>query len=128
MADTAEIRDRFAAALDTLEQDGDVDAMVALYADDAQIGNVLTRGAFSGPEGARDFWQEYRGTFRDLHSTYRSKSADGPVAVLEWQSTGHLADGTPVDYDGVSVLEVADGRVTRFTAYFNPRELDPVRG
>lgn len=128
MTDTAEIRDRFAAALDELEQNKDVDTIADLFTEDAQVGNVLTRELFSGRDGARDFWTEYRGTFSDMHSTYRAKAADDAVAVLEWNTTGHLSDGTEVDYDGVSVLEVTDGGISRFTAYFNPKALDPARG
>lgn len=35
-------------------------------------------------------------------------------AVLEWRSRGQLVDGEPIQYSGVSLLELDGGRVGRF--------------
>ena len=34
------------------------------------------------------------------------------------------ANGNDVSYDGVSLLEIEDGKVTRFRAYFDPRTIN----
>jgi ketosteroid isomerase-like protein len=39
------------------------------------------------------------------------------VAVLEWTSNGSLPDGQPIQYDGVSILELSDGHVKRFRTF-----------
>ena len=49
--------------------------------------------------------------------------ADGEGhATLEWTTTG-IANGRTVEYGGVSILEIEDGKVKRFMAYFDPREI-----
>ena len=114
---------RFIAALGQLEAERDVDALVALYADDAETGNVNAPEGFSGPDGARTFWTEYRGTFGEMRSEFRNTiEADGRVA-LEWTTTGTSVDGEPVEYSGVSIIEVQGDKIARFRAYFDPRAL-----
>jgi hypothetical protein len=44
-------------------------------------------------------------------------------AMLEWTSTCETAAGVRTSYDGVSVFETRDGRIVRFTAYFDPMDL-----
>jgi ketosteroid isomerase-like protein len=39
---------------------------------------------------------------------------------LEWTTSGD-ANGKDVSYDGVSLLEIEGGKVSRFRAYFDPR-------
>ena len=40
-------------------------------------------------------------------------------SVLEWVSRGALPDGAPVEYRGVSVLEVEGDRVRKFRTYYD---------
>lgn len=113
----------FLDALAALERDRDVEPMAALYADDAEIGNVTVPTTFSGPAGAREFWTAYRDTFGDrMESSFRNVIATEDRAVYEWTTTGDRSGGS-ASYDGVSVAEFADGKVTRFRAYFNPADL-----
>jgi hypothetical protein len=46
------------------------------------------------------------------------REAEG-LAVLEWESEGTLPGGEPIRYPGVSVIEFADGRVGRFSTYYD---------
>jgi ketosteroid isomerase-like protein len=115
--------ERFIAALGRLEADRDVDALVALYADDAETGNVNAPHGFSGPEGARRFWTEYRGTFGEMKSEFRNRIAAGERIALEWTTIGTSVDGEPVEYSGVSILEIRDDKVARFQAFFDPSAL-----
>ena len=42
--------------------------------------------------------------------------------ALEWTTEG-TSNGNLVSYDGVSILEIEDGKVRRFMAYFDTRRL-----
>jgi ketosteroid isomerase-like protein len=118
-----ELTRRFIEALGTLEASRDAGALVDLFADDAEVGNVLVPEAYHGREGAREFWEQYRGHFGEVRSTFRNViDGEGRVA-LEWTTTGTSAAGAPIAYDGVSLLEIGGGRISRFSAYFDSASL-----
>lgn len=128
MADAAEaLAQRFVDGLRHLEETGDPDPLVALYADDAETSNVVANRLFAGPDGARDFWRRYQRALGDAHSSFRNVFASGDRAALEWETEGISPDGKSYRYDGVSLLELAgDGdakRVTRFRAFFDSAKL-----
>jgi ketosteroid isomerase-like protein len=115
--------ERFIAALETLEQQRDVEPLADLYAAEAEVGNVVTPHEFTGPDGARDFWTRYREAFGEVRSSFRNIIVAEGRAALEWTSEGTNADGTPFTYGGVSILEMDGDAITRFRAYFNPSDL-----
>ena len=116
---TANRAEQFAAALQELESSRDLDAFVAVFADDVTLYRPETQQQLDGAEGARAFWQQYLATFDHVASDF-SRVVDGEVAVLEWTATGALPDGTPLTYAGVSLLDFDDsGKVTRFATYFD---------
>lgn len=118
-----QVAEQFIKALHKLEEDRELDPIVATYSEDCEVGNIIVPEKFKGPDGARRFWSEYRDTFGEIHSSFRNVIASGGSAALEWTTKATSADGDPLEYDGVSILEIADGKVTRFRAYFNPRSL-----
>jgi steroid delta-isomerase-like uncharacterized protein len=120
-----EVARRFIDALWELEGSRDANALVATYADDADIGNVVSPRTFHGTDGARDFWSRYRANFGELRSEFRNVIATDDRAALEWTTTGTSSEGHPVQYDGVSILEIdpGSGKITRFRAYFDPAKL-----
>lgn len=118
-----QIARRFIDALGQLESGRDTDAIVATFADDCEVGNVLAPERFHGHDGARKFWTEYREAFADVRSSFRNVVAADGRAALEWTTEGTSAAGEPFRYDGVSILEVEGDRVTRFRAYFDPASL-----
>lgn len=113
---------RFIDALQRLERDGDVEALVGLYAADSVAGNVLRVDAFHGADGAREFWSAYRSQFGEVTSTFANVIEGDDTAALEWSSTG-TSNGRPVEYRGVTVLEAAGGELRRTCAYFDPTAL-----
>lgn len=78
-----------------------------------------TDQAEHGSDGAARFWQQYLGQFEQIHSQF-SRVVDGPVAVLEWTSSGRTRQGSEISYRGVSLLDVGgDGRISRFATYYD---------
>ena len=116
--------EKFIEALNNLEKNEDVETMVALFADDAEIGNVTLTENMSGTDGAKEFWTNYRKTFGEISSEFHNKIISENVSALEWTSKGTSANGSEINYDGVSVLEFdGDDKIKRFFAYFNPAKL-----
>lgn len=118
-----QVAEQFIEALHKLEEDRDLDPIVATYSEDCEVGNIIVPEQFKGPDGARRFWTEYRDTFGEIHSSFRNVIASDGGAALEWTTKATSADGDPLEYDGVSILEIEGDKVTRFRAYFNPRSL-----
>ncbi|MCY1083142.1 nuclear transport factor 2 family protein [Archangium lansingense] len=114
---------RFVDALARLEENGDVEPLLELFGDDAQVSNVAARRTFHGKDGARYFWREYKGMLRQVKSTFRNMIEAGDRVALEWESSGTAHNGAAVDYEGVSIIEWDGERISRFYAYFDPRVL-----
>jgi ketosteroid isomerase-like protein len=114
---------RFVDALAKLEEDGDVEPLLSLFADDSQVSNVASRRTFHGRDGAHQFWREYKGMLRQVKSTFRNMIESGDRVALEWESSGTAHNGAAVDYEGVSIIEWNGDRISRFYAYFDPRVL-----
>src|SRR5688500_8209825 len=111
---------RFIEALGRLEAERDLEPITALFAEGSETGNVTSPEKFQGREGAREFWgAKYRDTFGEVKSTFRNVFATEDRAALEWTTEGTAADGSPVSYDGVSILETDGEKITRFCAYFD---------
>jgi hypothetical protein len=119
-----EVADDFVEALRKLEEDRDVEALVEIHTEDCEVGNVAVSKTFRRHDGLREFWTEYRQTFGEMKSSFRNVFATEEGAALEWKTEG-TSDGDSVSYDGVSILEIEGGKVRRFMAYFDTRDLTP---
>ena len=119
-----EVADGFVEALRKLEENEDVEALVEMHTGDCEVGNVSVPGIFRGHEGLREFWRSYRSTFGEMRSEFRYVFATEEGAALEWTTQG-TSNGDSVAYDGVSILEIEGGKVRRFMAYFDTRDLTP---
>jgi limonene-1,2-epoxide hydrolase len=119
-----EVADDFVKALRRLEEDRNVEPLVELHTEDCEVGNVSVSGTFRGHEGLREFWTSYRSTFGEMKSEFRNVFATEDGAALEWTTEGTSNDDA-VSYDGVSILEIEGGKVRRFMAYFDTRDLAP---
>jgi ketosteroid isomerase-like protein len=119
----AETTQQFIEALQVLERDSDPTAMLGLFMENSEVGNIVSTREFIGVEGAREFWETYRDSFGEVNSTFRNVIVGDVRAALEWTTTGTSPAGTPIAYEGVSILEMADNKITRFRAYFDPHDL-----
>jgi ketosteroid isomerase-like protein len=117
----AEMARRFVEALGRLEQDSDLSPMLALFARDCEVGTVAVLK--EGRQGVAEFWSHYRATFSHMRSSFRNIVEAGGRIALEWETRGAAADGTPLHYEGMSILEVDGDAIQRFHAYFDPREI-----
>ncbi len=111
---------KFVEALGRLEAGRELDGIVAVFAPECEVGNVVSPEKFGGRDGAREFWgAKYRDTFGEVRSTFRNVFATENRAALEWTTEGTSSDGSPVKYEGVSILETDGELITRFCAYFD---------
>lgn len=111
----SDVAQRFVDALAVLERDRDVEPMAGVFGADAE----LTRLTRHPQRDAREFWTEYRNMFDTIASTFTHAAEADRVVTLEWIGEGTLATGRPVRYAGVSVLEVADDKVTEFRTVYD---------
>lgn len=117
---------KFIEALGRLESAREVEPIVELFSDDAEVGNVVSPEKFHGQAGAREFWTKYRETFGEVKSTFRNQIVAENRAALEWNTKGTATSDAEdaesdegINYDGVSILEIDNERITRFRSYFD---------
>lgn len=114
---TRAMAERFMAALQAFEADGNVEPLVELFHDDAECANLAHTE--HDRDGVQKFWTEYRQAFATVRSTFSATLFADRGAALEWASEGALATGAPLTYRGVSVLEIDGDRVRRFRTYYD---------
>jgi rubrerythrin/limonene-1,2-epoxide hydrolase len=119
---------QFIEALRELEETSDLERMVSLFDESAEISNPMDAAPHHGREGARRFWRTYRDSFEEIHSDFSRIVESGDAAMLEWTSRGVLRGDRPIDYAGVSVLELQGGKVRRFRTYFDARPFEKDAG
>lgn len=104
-----------------------IDSMVELFADDAHLSNPLIEqdgSQLAGRDEIAHFWQEYKESFRDIHSEFTDITVGPQSAGLFWESRGVDATGRPLQYKGVSQLVLDDsGKIRVFTGYFDSAAL-----
>ena len=115
----SETVERFIQTLQQIEQTGDVEPMVAMFTDDAELSNLATPTPLRGREGARKFWQKYLSVFGQIRSKFTHVVENNGVAVLEWISEGVLSSGEPLSYKGASALETDNEQVRCFRTYYD---------
>lgn len=120
----SEIASRFMHTLQNTEATGDVDPLVALFSEDAELMNLAMQEPLTGKDGAQRFWKKYLSVFEQIHSDFTHVvennvvETDGTI-VLEWISKGMLSTSENITYRGVSVLELNNGQVHRFRTYYD---------
>ncbi len=118
-----QVANKFIEALHKLEESRDLETISKVFAENAEVGNVVAPEKFNGRDGAREFWTKYRATFGEVHSNFRNIITIDNCAALEWTTEGTTSGGAPVKYEGVSILEIEEDAVTRFRAYFDAGDL-----
>lgn len=120
---TSNVTRHFQEALADLERNRDPEPLIALFGEDATLGNTASHAPLTGRDGARQFWTSYRSSFGEMESRFRSVIKADSQCALEWTTRGTTVDGAPIEYEGVSVMEYDGDRIVRFHAYFDPSAL-----
>ncbi len=110
--------EEFMAALQQAESSHDPAPLVALHAAEVTLQN-LTQKTWQGTDGAQAFWSAYLSDFETIHSEFTHHSEHGGLGVMEWTATGQLKGGRPIEYRGVSLIEIKDGKVSAFRTYYD---------
>ena len=111
--------ERFTAALHTIDSDRDVQPMVDLTGDDAELMKLDDRHETTGKDGASVFWEDYRNVFGDIETTFTHSVVGERSAALEWTSTGTLRSGKPFTYRGVTVIEGDEEQLSGVRTYYD---------
>jgi ketosteroid isomerase-like protein len=109
------IAERFKQALQQSEQTRDASQVAGLFAEGAQLTNL---GGDHGNDAAK-FWSVYLEQFSDIRSEFTAETISDRSAALEWQSRGTTKEGKPVDYRGISVIEMDGEKLTSFRTYYD---------
>lgn len=115
----SETAEQFMRALQETERTGDVEPLVAMFTDDAEVSNLAKTEPLRGLDGTRQFWQDYLKAFEHIESRFTHTTMSDEGAALEWVSEGALPTGKPIKYRGVSILDIAGGKVRRFMTYYD---------
>ena len=114
----SEIAEKFMDALQSIEKENEVDALVELFGDETSL-KRMTHKSYEGKGEAKTFWQEYLEPFDTIHTEFFKVTEDDETVVLEWESKGKLANGHDIDYRGVSSFDTEGGEVVRFRTYYD---------
>lgn len=115
----SKIAEGFMKTLQQIENTGDVEPLVAMFAEDAELINLAMTEPLKGRDGARRFWQKYLSVFERIHSNFTHVVEGDRTAVMEWISEGALSNGESVRYRGVSIIEIDSDRVSHFRTYYD---------
>jgi ketosteroid isomerase-like protein len=109
------IAERFKQALQQSEQTRDASHVASLFAEGAELTNL---GGDHGND-AGQFWRVYLEQFSDIRSEFTSEIVSDSGAALEWVSRGTTAQGEPVDYRGVSIIDFNGDKLAGFRTYYD---------
>ena len=102
----------------------DLDAIASMHADDVVFHNYSAGERAEGADAVREHIAQIFRNNPTLRFTTRSLYAGDDFAVCEW--TLHVEkDGRRLEWDGVDVFPVRDGRIARkdvYSAAHRPRE------
>lgn len=115
----SETAEKFMQTLRQIEDNKDVEPLVSLFTENAELSNLATSSPLQGKDGARQFWQKYLSVFQQINSKFTNVVESNGSAVLEWNAEGTLTSGEPLKYQGVSIIETVNGKVQRFRTYYD---------
>lgn len=99
-----------------IQDDGDYEALSALFADDAELVDPVY-GTFTGGEAIAGFFTKMNTEMAKAGATFRlvELSGDDETAWAQWAATTNKGDR-----EGVGIYRVRDGKLTFYKDYMNP--------
>jgi steroid delta-isomerase-like uncharacterized protein len=95
----------------------DIDAIAAIHADDVVFENHTVGERAEGAEAVRDHIAEIFEQWPSLRFRGRRLYVADEFAVSEWTATATKPDGTQIEWDGVDVFPLRDGKIARKDVY-----------
>ena len=105
----------------------DLDALCSYHADDFVFENHTARERAEGAQAARTHIAGIFERWPTLRFSTRAFYPADSFAVCEWTANAVRPDGKRIEWDGVDVFPVRDGKLLRkdvYSASHAPRELD----
>ena len=113
----------FAAALQQFERDSDPAPLVGLFTEGATATRLDARGERTDVSA---FWTEYRAQFHELTTTFLHAVEGADQVALEWTTEATLTDDRPLDYRGVTVIDLDGDRITALRTYYDTAAFTPI--
>jgi steroid delta-isomerase-like uncharacterized protein len=99
---------------------GDVEQVAAVFAPDGVYEDVPSETISEGADALKEWAQGYFDAFTEVAQSVVSWNEIPGGAVAEWLVEGtHRESGNAVSFRGVSMFELADGKIRRETAYYD---------
>jgi len=103
----------------------DVDAYLALFSDDVIL-QVPGRDPVVGIAAYAEMVRTSLAHVRPVRFDFHQLAVHGDVVLAEWTIDLEVrADGRPISYRGMSVCEIAEGRIRRWREFYDPADLRP---
>lgn len=113
----------FVATLRKFEQDSDPAPLAALFSEGATLTRLDARGERSD---ATAFWREYRDQFHELSTTFTNAVESADQIALEWTTRATLTDDHPLDYRGVTVIDLDGDDIVALRTYYDTAAFTPI--
>lgn len=104
-------------------ENDDPDAIADLFAPDGRYEGPLFEEVPVGPEAVRAACAAAFAEISEVRVPIRHLGVAGDVALAEGQFLSADLAGVRTDFDLVMVAELRDGRIVRFTEYFDTAQL-----
>ena len=111
----------FIDGLHRLEETGNPEPLLAQFAPGASAWTPAHAEPLEGHGQVRDFWEQCRGAFERVSSTFERVIEGEGEAALEWRAEGMLRQGGEVACRGVTLLRHGTGGIMRFASYYDPQ-------
>jgi ketosteroid isomerase-like protein len=99
--------------------EGDESVLREVYAEDLEWYDMFFGTLHGGPTVARTLAALAGRDFRSIDVDVRRSAVEGDTGAVEWVQVLHT-DGRDLRMEGVTVLTVEDGRITRWCDYIQP--------
>jgi steroid delta-isomerase-like uncharacterized protein len=105
------------ARYDKAWNEQDLDAIHAMHSSDVVFHNHTAGEAVEGADAVRSHIAAIFKNWPDLRFTGRRQYARADFCASEWTASGTSADGRQLEWDGVDLFPIVDGKIARKDIY-----------
>jgi uncharacterized protein (TIGR02246 family) len=105
------------ARYDQAWNDQDLDAIHAMHAADVVFHNHTAGEAAEGADAVRSHIAAIFGNWPDLRFSGRRLYVRADFCASEWTASATTADGRRLEWDGVDLFPIVDGKIARKDVY-----------